>query len=225
MAAGWSGTMRGVPVSNAEGARAAGVKPMIYFDSVLLSVVERLCHWFQRLTGRTNVWLALQLTNLSVIVYFTGAAMYFWTLDLAPRIAFGLFCAALLYTLTQTVFRVPIEVYEHDAYRRVARGMRNSRRVRDVLLRISFLTLSFVLATPTVFLYLAWVGRPTVFILSYSLIVLTTIVLYLLACDPLPPCVGRVRAWLQRPARSPIPVGEGAGLRARPPPQTPAAAI
>jgi hypothetical protein len=27
--------------------------------------------------------------------------------------------------------------------------------------------------------------------LNYSLIVLTTVVLYLLACDPLPPCVGR----------------------------------
>ena len=80
---------------------------MIYFDSALLNVTERLCHWFQRLTGRTNVWLALQLTNLSVIVYFTGAAMYFWSLELAPRIALGLFCAALLYTLTQTVFRVP----------------------------------------------------------------------------------------------------------------------
>src|SRR4051812_35358559 len=60
--------------------------PMIYFDAALLNVIERLCHWFQRLTGRTNVWLALQLTNLSVIVYFTGAAMYFWSLELAPRI-------------------------------------------------------------------------------------------------------------------------------------------
>jgi hypothetical protein len=197
---------------------------MIYFDAALLNVIERLCHWFQRLTGRTNVWLALQLTNLSVIVYFTGAAMYFWSLELAPRIALGLFCAALLYTLTQTVFRVPIEVYEHDAYRRVARGMRNSRRVRDLLLRISFLTLSFVLATPTVFLYLAWVGRPLVFLLSYSLIVLTTVVLYLLACDPLPPCTGRVREWLRRPAASPIGATEGAGQRAAPTPQSPAAA-
>ena len=32
-------------------------------------------------------------------------------------------------------------------------------------------------------------------LLTYVLILLTTIVLYLLACDPLPPCVGRVREW------------------------------
>ena len=36
-----------------------------------------------------------------------------------------------------------------------------------------------------------------VVLLSYSLIVLTTIVLYLLACDPLPPCAGTVRQWLR----------------------------
>jgi hypothetical protein len=34
-------------------------------------------------------------------------------------------------------------------------------------------------------------------LLSYLLIVLTTIVLYVLACDPLPPCVGTVREWMR----------------------------
>jgi hypothetical protein len=43
----------------------------------------------------------------------------------------------------------------------------------------------------------------TIVLLAYSLVVLTTLVLYLLACDPLPPCPGRVREWLQglRPSR------------------------
>jgi hypothetical protein len=34
-------------------------------------------------------------------------------------------------------------------------------------------------------------------LLSYSLIVLTTAVLYLLACDPLPPNAGKVGVWLR----------------------------
>jgi len=34
-------------------------------------------------------------------------------------------------------------------------------------------------------------------LLSYSLIVLTTAVLYLLACDPLPPCTGWLSEWLR----------------------------
>jgi len=42
-----------------------------------------------------------------------------------------------------------------------------------------------------------------VVLLSYSLIVLTTVVLYLLACDPLAPCPGRLTQWIRAlmPAR------------------------
>jgi hypothetical protein len=53
-----------------------------------------------------------------------------------------------------------------------------------------------VLGYPVLFVYLN--QHVSVVLLSYSLIVLTTIVLYLLACDPLPPCAGRVREWLRR---------------------------
>lgn len=173
---------------------------MVYIDSALLNLTEWCCRKFQLLTGRTNVWLALQLTNLSIIVYFVWAGVYFWSSDLGPRIALGLFCGGLLYLLTQTVFKVPIEAYENSAYRRVAKGFRNPRRVRDALLRISFLTLSLVLLYPVLFVYVNL--RAPIVLLSYSLIVLTTVVLYLLACDPLPPCVGKLREWLRGSAPS-----------------------
>ena len=110
----------------------------------------------------------------------------------------ALFCGGLLYALTQTIFKVSIEAYETAAYRRVAKGIRNPRRVRDALLRISFLTLSVVLCHPILFVYIT-LRRHSV-LLSYSLIVLTTAVLYLLACDPLPPCPGTVKQWLRRSA-------------------------
>lgn len=45
----------------------------------------------------------------------------------------------------QTVLTTPIEAIESNAYRRVAKGLRNPRRVRDPALRIPFLTLSIVL--------------------------------------------------------------------------------
>jgi hypothetical protein len=179
---------------------------MTYIDLAILDLTESLCRRFQLLTGRTNVWLALQLTNLSIIVYFVGAGLYFVSSDLGPRIALGVFCGALFYALTQTLFKVPIESYENSAYRRVAKGLRNPRRVRDALLRISFLTLSLVLFYPLLILYInfhvgiAWVG--------YSLVVLTTAVLYLLACDPLPPCAGKLTDWLRAWARSRVPVSE-----------------
>jgi hypothetical protein len=168
---------------------------MSYIDSVVLNLTERSCRRFQRLTGRTNVWLAVQLTNVSIIVYFVWAAVYSWSSGVASRVFVGLFCGGLLYALTQTIFKVPIEVYENDAYRRVAKGFRNPRRVRDALLRISFLTLSIVLCYPILFVYFTLHLHAV--LLSYLLIVLTTGVLYLLACDPLPPCTGKVREWLR----------------------------
>lgn len=163
---------------------------MIYIDSVILNMIERACRRFQRLTGRTNVWLAVQLTNLSIIIYFVWAGVVFWS-DVSLRIFVGLFCVGLLYVLIQTLFKESIEAYESSAYRRVANGLRNPRRVRDALLRISFLTLALVLWYPSVLVYVNL--HMQVLFLTYSLIVLTTAVLYLLACDPLPPCAGKLR--------------------------------
>jgi ABC-type protease/lipase transport system fused ATPase/permease subunit len=175
---------------------------------VILNAVEWACHKFQRLTGRTNVWLAVQLTNLSVILYFVWAAMSFWNTDIMLRISVGLFCGALLYALIQTVFKVSIEEYENNAYRRTANGLRNPRRVRDALLRVSFLTLSIVWWYPVWFVYFNLHVR--IVALSYLLVVLTTGLLYLLACDPLPPCTGWVRALFGKPTLSPSPASESA---------------
>ena len=168
---------------------------MGFIDSTILNLTEWACRKFQALTGRTNLWLAVQLTNLSIIVYFVWAAAYFISSDWPPRIFIGAFCAILLYALAQTVFKVPIESLESNAYRRVAKGFRNPRRVRDAPLRISFLTLSVLLLYPIVLVYLnLHIG---ILILSYSLVVLTTAVLYLLACDPMAPCAGTVTEWLR----------------------------
>jgi hypothetical protein len=101
----------------------------------------------------------------------------------------------LTYALTQTIFKTPIETYEMAAYQRVARGLRNPRRLRDAPLRTSFLTLCLFLAGPVLFVYVNL--RIHLVLLTYVLILLTTIVLYLLACDPLPPCAGRLREWMR----------------------------
>ena len=65
---------------------------MTFVDSFVLNVIEQLCRRFQLLTGKTNVWLAIQLTNLSIIVYFTWTVVYFWSSDVSERVAIGLFC-------------------------------------------------------------------------------------------------------------------------------------
>ena len=164
---------------------------MILIDSLILDLIERTCRAFQRLTGRTNVWLAVQFTNVSIVLYFIWIAMSSLAIDTGSRLLLVVFCGVLLYALTQTLFKVPIETSEAAAYRRVAKGYRNPRRVRDAMLRICFLTLALVLAFPVWFVYANL--HLVFFLLTYSLIILTTLVLYLLACDPLPPCAGILR--------------------------------
>jgi hypothetical protein len=167
---------------------------MTYIDSMMLHVTESSCRRFQVLTGRTNVWLAAQLTNFSIVVYFLWTGLYFWSADLTVRVFVGLFFSALLSFLTQTIFKVPVEEYEQGAYRRVAQGFANPRRVRDAVLRISFLILCVALCYPVLFAYRTL--RMHIAVLPYSLVVLTTVVLYLLACDPLPPCAAKLKAWV-----------------------------
>src|SRR5437870_9767002 len=127
-------------------------RTMTYVDAVILDLTEWACRRFQVMTGRTNVWLAVQLTNLSIILYLVWAMMSFWN-DVSMRFAVGLFCVGLSYVLTQTILNDPIELHENAAYVRVAKGYRNQRRLRDAVLRTSFLTLSLVLSYPVVFVY------------------------------------------------------------------------
>jgi hypothetical protein len=173
---------------------------MTYIDSAILDLTEQLCRRFQAWTGRTNVWLAFQLTNLSIVVYFIWAgSLYFISGDLALRIFVALVCGGVFFVLTRTLFRVSIDAAETAAYRRVAKGLRNPRRVRDAQLRIAFLTLLVVLSYP---LWLAYITLRVRFVLlTEALIILTTVVLYVLACDPLPPCAGTVKDWVRGLAR------------------------
>jgi hypothetical protein len=169
---------------------------MTYVDSAVLNFTEWFCRRFQTWTGRTNVWLAFQLTNLSIVLYFIWVTvLYLLSGDIALRIFVGLFCGGVFFVLTRTVFRTSIEAAETAAYQRVAKGLRNPRRVRDVQLRIAFFTLSIVLSYP---LWLAYVTLRVRFVLlTDALIVLTTMILYVLACDPLPPCASKVGVWLR----------------------------
>ena len=169
---------------------------MIFVDRAVLNFTERLCHRFQMWTGRTNVWLAFQLTNLSIVLYFIWVAdFYVLAGDRALRAFVALFAGVVFFALTRTIFRTSIEVSEIEAYRRVAKGLRNPRRIRDAQLRTGFLTLTIVLSAP---LWLAYVTLQLRFVLLIQvLVVLTTVVLYVLGCDPLPPCAGSVREWLR----------------------------
>jgi hypothetical protein len=168
---------------------------MTHVDRAILNLTERLCRGFQRWTGRTNVWLAFQLTNLSIVIYFVWViGLYMLSGDVVVRVFVAMFCGGVFFALTRTLFKTSIDAAEDEAYRRVAKGLRNPRQVRDAQLRIAFLTLSILLAYPLWFAYVTL--RVRVVLLTDALIILTTAVLYVLACDPLPPCTGKLREWV-----------------------------
>ena len=149
------------------------------------------------LTGKSNVWLAAQLTNLSIVAYFACVAIYVRHVPMRVGIGILVFATAVAYVLSQTVFKTSIETAESNAYRRVAKGLRNPRRLRDAPLRISFLTLSVFFFYPLIFSpflgpYITASIR-VMMLSSYAPVVLVTIVLYVLACDPLPPCPAKLK--------------------------------
>ena len=50
-------------------------KAMNSIDLAILDFTEWFCRKCQLLTGRTNVWFAIQLTNLSIVVSFAWAGV------------------------------------------------------------------------------------------------------------------------------------------------------
>ena len=167
---------------------------MTYLDTAVLNLVERLCRRFQIWTGKTNAWVAFQLTNLSVVVYFTWVVILYWlSASVAVRVFVAMFCGGIFVILTRTLFRSSLDVAEQAAYRRIAKGVRNPRRIRDAQLRIAFLSLSILLLVPLVLAYIRL--RVRFALLTELLLVVTTLLLYVLACDPLPPCPSRLREW------------------------------
>ncbi len=124
---------------------------MTRVDSAVLNLAEGLCQRFQLLTGRTNVWLALQLTNLSIIVYFVWAGLQFLSSDagnasrhrgVLRRIVVCADADRLQSSRSKPTRTAP------TGGSLVASGI--PERVRDLLLRILFLTLTFALLWPIV---------------------------------------------------------------------------
>src|SRR4030095_860759 len=105
------------------------------------------------------------------------------------------------YVLIQTLFKESIEAYENNTYKRVLKGMKNPRRVRDALLRIAFLTLALVFWYPAVLVYVELHQQGLR--LRSPLSVLTPSVLYRVACDPLPPSAAKVEERARRTAAAP----------------------
>jgi hypothetical protein len=164
------------------------------FDEFVLLKVEKCCHWFQRMTGKTNFYLnglvSFIVAAILVKVYFSVS------LNFAEVKEGGLLIWAqehpIIYWMYISYYLGDAflwHIWERLAYDRLGKGLANPykkvwRTMRLVSIFLVFGTLPFF----------------PEFLSPYdeAYIILSVAYLYLSSCDPLPPCSGKIKDWLSQ---------------------------
>lgn len=176
-------------------------------DWFFLSHFEKGCHFLQKMTGKTNYYYVGLCSFLIVLI---SLGVYF---DIFPKGLIGE--GGLIYNRNDmvwfwvnififTFFSSSWKIIEAWAYTNLNNGVANickimhTARLARILLVIM---LPFVLLLPV----------PQIQIYDKVFIVLVTLVLFLLSCDPLPPCTGKVKEWLKSFGKKPALVAAKTG--------------
>lgn len=160
-------------------------------DDWLISGLEKGCHKFQRLTGRTNYWIIGKLSfGISACIFcafMAKIAKYdsWWITALGvplvnkPMIfVYGIILGGRFYNGTRGW-----QWDELRAFIRLTYQHANPQKISLYSKLFRYIALGIIPMT-----------RPW-FALWYILAVITW---YLEACDPLPPCQGKVQEWLKK---------------------------
>lgn len=168
------------------------VRGILWPVTIVDKGTEKTCHWFQRMTGLTNYWI---LGKECIVVSFTIIAEFMLRgVGMKPnwftstgfgvstywRIVGGLVIFGYL-----SVGAFFWQVKEENAYDRLTLGLANPNKMEG------FKVLRLVLLT------FCW---GDLYILSYTLYA------FLDACDPLPPCRGKVREWWENRNKKLVPI-------------------
>lgn len=164
-------------------------------DTWLVGKTESFCHWFQRMTG-WNCYRLLQLCHvLSTACLITEIAVtrkYFVTNSI------------LVFVSLFDVFYV-IPWKERAAESRLLRQVSNPSKLTDRIWRI--MTVLIVVPFDGVGWYaLAMFRMDSRHWSGHVWALLLVLRGYLDACDPLPPCIGRIKEWLSSGHLTPVPV-------------------
>lgn len=171
---------------------------MLKIDAKLLDLFTRFSHWFQRMTGKTNFFLAkfgVALCFLEVVVHILN--FYFPILS-RKSTAFGV-VMALLVALILTVQMVKLDYADHDL-------IFSSERVEDPTFWIlsngstSWRLVWFLWFVWDVFMAFKEVPKsssPFFEAISWSFAAGTVVFSYFAAVTPLPPGKSKIREWLE----------------------------
>ena len=169
---------------------------IVFVDLFLIeNVFERFAHWFQRLTGKTNFWLAN--VSLLLIIFTVGMDS---ALDVAQGNMFGAFCLTFFSAITVPIFRFATYIAE----RRSVPGMRNGSAIDpiSIFIRIAiFLIPGLYEISPVITdmtsqmpLSIRVIGHWVDLVQSCGFICF----FYFMACTPLPPRKSKMKQWAEK---------------------------
>lgn len=166
-------------------------------DEWLIERYEHVAHRAQMFTGKTNFWMAGAcylacglICALSVVLFVYGVQPA-WAMRLGIYASAGSHRVWIDFAVASLWARRGLFGWKREesrAFARLADGVSNPRRIHapDKILR-----LFFVCFYGSIFVVGLFV-EPR----FYTFGVLFVSALYLEACDPLPPCAGKIREWL-----------------------------
>ncbi len=159
-------------------------------DLFLLNKVEKLGHRFQLLTGKTNFFLSMVCTYIFIALVVWGCFIS------KHKLSMGTLIMLLLISSKIVTYRYK----EDDAFNRLQKGLSNFEKVAPFAKFFRKVTVLVIVAfSILLFLYLS---------LLWTCIGL---IAYLSACDPLPPCKGKIGEMIDAffaPKLVPIPIKE-----------------
>ncbi len=172
-------------------------------DGFLISLIEGGCHRVQRLVGWTNYFF-FGLANFLLVSLAVGA--YFGLLPptmigekgVLMNMVHGRNPGTFLVVLFSVYFFLTWRTEEKRSFDRMSKGVANPEKLHTFVFLLRVTVLLFVM----VLQIFEW-GYDTVFM------VVLTLMYYLHACDPLPPCESRLEVWLKsfrgQPVLVPVP--------------------
>ena len=171
------------------------MKFLFNFDKWLLGLTEKFCHWFQKQTGWTNFSLGFLAAILATALTFIDLAQDVYE-SKGLRLGSAYRYVGAAYFLFQ-IFRIRRD-QAYLSVRRLANRTANPLKTDRVsrFIRI-FLLLSVILMDGiTIFKKIVLPGAPNSGFFSTSWVGSLGLwsyiaCMYLIACDPLPPCSGK----------------------------------
>jgi hypothetical protein len=170
---------------------------LVTVDWFLIRAIEKTAQTFQKLTGKTHYWVVRQLAVILILIYSWAAVSPLF----APKVPFFERVLATLFVGLMVWFFFirwllhvanRMEEVERAAFLRVSQGIANPVKIMPIFIIGRLLITSLVALD----VYLTIISSALSSRDFASPILL--LIVYLAACDPLPPAPSKVRQWLQK---------------------------